>query len=120
VVDVIKVLAIDQASIHSAYSVWNDSELIKYGTVTADKKIKTHLRIRQMSVGLMEIINEIEPDYVVFEDCQLQAGNAATFQVLLEQERNTRDFSHEMNFLADSKCIEKSVHSGEKSSNKET
>lgn len=39
---------------------------------------------------------------------------------LLEQEKNTRDFSHEMNFLADSKCIEKSVHSGEKSSNKET
>ena len=40
--------------------------------------------------------------------------------ILLEQEKNTRDFSHEMNFLADSKCIEKSVHSGEKSSNKET
>ncbi len=80
----IKILAIDQASIHSAYSVWNDSELIKYGTVTADKKIKTHLRIRQMSVGLMEVINEIEPDYVVFEDCQLQAGNAATFQVLCQ------------------------------------
>ena len=84
VVNRIKILAIDQASIHSAYSVWNDSELIKYGTVTADKKIKTHLRIRQMSVGLMEIINEIEPDYVVFEDCQLQAGNAATFQVLCQ------------------------------------
>lgn len=42
------------------------------------------------------------------------------WRILLEQEKNTRDFSYEMNFLADSKCIEKSVHSGEKSPNKET
>ena len=83
-VNCIKILAIDQASIHSAYSVWQDSKLIKYDTVTADKKIKTHLRIRQMSVGLAEIIDEIKPDYVIFEDCQLQAGNAATFQVLCQ------------------------------------
>lgn len=83
-VNVIKVLAIDQASIHSAYSVWEDSKLIEYGTVTADKKIKTHLRIRQMSVKIAEVIDKFTPDYVIFEDCQLQAGNAATFQVLCQ------------------------------------
>lgn len=80
----IKVLAFDQASVNTAYSVWEDSELIRYGMVTADKKIKSHLRIRQMSVKIAEVVKEVQPDYVLFEDCQLQAGNAATFQVLCQ------------------------------------
>lgn len=80
----IKVLAFDQASVNTAYSVWEDSKLIRYGMVTADKKIKSHLRIRQMSVKIAEVVKEVQPDYVLFEDCQLQAGNAATFQVLCQ------------------------------------
>lgn len=80
----IKVIAFDQASVNTAYSVWQDSELIRYGMVTADKKIKSHLRLRQMSVKIADVIKQEQPDYVVFEDCQLQAGNAATFQVLCQ------------------------------------
>lgn len=80
----IKVIAFDQASVNTAYSVWQDSELIRYGMVTADKKIKSHLRLRQMSVKIADVIKQEQPDYVVFEDCQLQAGNAATFQILCQ------------------------------------
>lgn len=80
----IKIIAFDQASVNTAYSVWQDSELIRYGMVTADKKIKSHLRLRQMSVKIADVIKQEQPDYVVFEDCQLQAGNAATFQVLCQ------------------------------------
>lgn len=80
----IKVIAFDQASVNTAYSVWQDSELIRYSMVTADKKIKSHLRLRQMSVKIADVIKQEQPDYVVFEDCQLQAGNAATFQVLCQ------------------------------------
>ena len=80
----IKIIAIDQASINTAYSVWIDSELIKYDMLVADKKIKSHARIRQMSVKIAEMIESENPDFVIFEDCQLQAGNAATFQVLCQ------------------------------------
>ena len=80
----IKIIAIDQASINTAYSVWVDSELIKYDMLVADKKIKSHARIRQMSVKIAEMIESEKPDFVIFEDCQLQAGNAATFQVLCQ------------------------------------
>ena len=80
----IKIIAIDQASINTAYSVWIDSELIKYDMLVADKKIKSHARIRQMSVKIAEMIESEKPDFVIFEDCQLQAGNAATFQVLCQ------------------------------------
>ena len=37
-----------------------------------------------MSVKIAEVVKEVQPDYVLFEDCQLQAGNAATFQVLCQ------------------------------------
>lgn len=80
----IKIIAIDQASINTAYSVWIDSELIKYDMLVADKKIKSHARIRQMSVKIAEMIKNEKPEFVIFEDCQLQAGNAATFQVLCQ------------------------------------
>lgn len=52
--------------------------------LVADKKIKSHARIRQMSVKIAEMIESEKPDFVIFEDCQLQAGNAATFQVLCQ------------------------------------
>ena len=68
----IKVVAIDQASINTAYSVWQDSELIKYDTLVADKKIKSHARIRQMSMKISEMIVNESPDFIIFEDCQLQ------------------------------------------------
>lgn len=37
-----------------------------------------------MSVKIAEMIESENPDFVIFEDCQLQAGNAATFQVLCQ------------------------------------
>lgn len=80
----IKIIAIDQASINTAYSVWSDSKLIRYNMLIADKKIKSHARIRQMSIKIAEMIESEKPDFVIFEDCQLQAGNAATFQVLCQ------------------------------------
>lgn len=52
--------------------------------LVADKKIKSHARIRQMSVNIAEMIKNEKPNLVIFEDCQLQAGNAATFQVLCQ------------------------------------
>ena len=58
--------------------------MVDYGTVTADKKIKSHMRILQMITRLSEVIRSKEPDYVIFEDCQLQSGNAATFQILCQ------------------------------------
>ena len=64
----IKVVAIDQASINTAYSVWQDSELIKYDTLVADKKIKSHARIRQMSMKISEMIVNESPDFIIFED----------------------------------------------------
>lgn len=81
-----RLLALDQASRTSGYAVFDNDELITYGTFTyddADIGIRLH-KIRNKVEGLIEIHSI---DYVVFEDIQLQgnvANNVQTFKTLAE------------------------------------
>lgn len=81
-----KLLALDQASKTSGYSVFYDDKLITYGKFTFnDDDIGERLyKIREK---VKSLIKEYEINEVVFEDIQLQnnvTNNVQTFKVLAE------------------------------------
>lgn len=75
------ILALDQATVNSAYSVWVDGKLVTYGKVTADKTIKDYRRSLQMVDLVMEIVHKYKPDIIILEDA-FSSGNNKTFGML--------------------------------------
>ena len=80
------ILAFDQATRTSGYSVYKDQDLIAHGTFTfTDSNLGIRLwKIRQK---VEELYNKYLPDKIVYEDIQLQQGavnNVVTFKSLAE------------------------------------
>lgn len=80
------ILAFDQATRTSGWSVFEDKELVAHGTFTfTDNDLGVRLyKIRQK---VIELVNKYIPDKIVFEDIQLQQGavnNVVTFKSLAE------------------------------------
>lgn len=80
------ILAFDQATRTSGYSVYRDQDLIAHGTFTfTDSNLGMRLwKIRQK---IEELYNKYLPDKIVYEDIQLQQGainNVVTFKSLAE------------------------------------
>ena len=80
------ILAFDQATRTSGYSVYRDQDLIAHGTFTfTDSNLGIRLwKIRQK---VEELYNKYLPDKIVYEDIQLQQGavnNVVTFKSLAE------------------------------------
>lgn len=81
-----RVLALDQASRTSGWSVFDDGKLLEYGKFTADQ---TDIgdRLYYIRKQVINLIDKYKIDEVVFEDIQLQgnvANNIATFKALAE------------------------------------
>ena len=66
-----RVLALDQATKVSGYSIFDDNKLIKYGifSTNLDNEIKRDLDIKNW---LINLINNWQPDYIALEGIQLQ------------------------------------------------
>lgn len=85
-----RVLAIDQATVKSGWSLFEGKELIAHGVISINEKLTTPARISQVNEEVIRKINLYEPDKVLIEDIQLQEGanqNAlgiTTFKVLAE------------------------------------
>lgn len=75
-----KILAIDQASRHSAYSIGVNGELTDYGVIEAEGEGDD--RIYQMATLLKKKIKTVKPDVVYIENIQLQQGNVSVYQML--------------------------------------
>lgn len=80
------ILAFDQASRTSGWSVFKDGELTAHGTFTfTDSSLGMRLwKIRQK---VEELYKEYLPDKIIYEDIQLQQGavnNVVTFKSLAE------------------------------------
>lgn len=72
----------DQATKISGYSIFEDKNLITYGILEVDQKEKNYVeRIKQMNGKIIQLINDNNPDFVVFEDVQFQR-NYQTYQFL--------------------------------------
>lgn len=76
-----KIFSADQATLNSAYAVWEDSVLIAYDKVIADKKVKDYRRSFQMVDLLLEKIKIYKPDLVILEGA-FSNGNVKTFGML--------------------------------------
>lgn len=77
----ILILSLDQATLNSAWAVWEDSILIAHGKITADKKIKDYKRSFQMVDLIMKKIEEYKPDLTILEGA-FSNGNVKTFGML--------------------------------------
>lgn len=71
-----RVLALDQATQISGWSLWDDDQLIKYGAFKTTPK-DTVDRLVQMRHWLLNLIANYQPDVIVFEDIQLQEHQGA-------------------------------------------
>jgi len=81
-IDTQRVLALDAATGVTGYAIFDDGDLVSYGTYKVDKDLSSEQRINSVKKWLQALINEIEPDFVGLENIQLQTfGSGNTFQV---------------------------------------
>lgn len=77
-----RILALDAATVTSGFSIYDDGDLVSYGTFTIDRDLDTTERINKFKVWLINAINSWTPDYVEIEHIQLQLyGKANSPQV---------------------------------------
>ena len=75
------ILALDQATQTSGWSVWVDGNLTDFGKFTFDDA-DIHKRIHKVCAQIEILILQHHPDKVVLEDIQMQVNNVSIFQKL--------------------------------------
>lgn len=71
-----KILALDQSTISSGYSIWNEKgTLLKSGVIKAKD-------IKEMYFSLLELIKEIKPKKVIIEDIYYSPKTVNNFKPL--------------------------------------
>jgi len=79
----IKILCLDQSTKATGFSVFDNRKLVDYGLLEANTKEPTIERMRIMREKIDNLIEQMQPDFVVFENIQLQGG-VNTFQILAQ------------------------------------
>lgn len=78
----IRILALDQSTKITGYSVWYDKKLIHYGTVNSNIEENNPLdRMYNMYFEVKELIDIVKPEYVCLEAVQFQ-NNYNTYSQL--------------------------------------
>ncbi len=75
------ILALDQATATSGFSVWSNGILTDFGKFTFDD-VDIHKRIHKVCAQVQILILKYHPDKIVLEDIQMQVNNVSTFQKL--------------------------------------
>jgi len=77
-----KILNLDQSTKITGYSIFNNNNLDTYGLLEANEKEKNPIeRMKEMNDKIIALIENVKPDYIVFEQVQFQ-NNYGTFQQL--------------------------------------
>lgn len=79
-----KVIAFDQSTSKSGYSVFINGEYDHSGVVDFHLIENTQARFKRMYEELYKIVDKENPDMVIIEDVQAQGGNMATFKLLAQ------------------------------------
>ena len=79
-IDTIRVLALDAATNITGYSIYDDRDLVSYGTFKT-KEETAEARIHEVKQWLLAALNEWQPDFVGIEGIQLQSFGNNNFQV---------------------------------------
>lgn len=70
-----RIVALDQASNHTGYSVFDDAKLIKWGLLdVSELGNNTKARIKEMSRQIAELLSTYNPDLVIIEGVMGQAN----------------------------------------------
>lgn len=77
-----RILALDQATKITGYSVWDNGKLIQYGDLR-EKGSKVNERIRNLYFSIEELIKQSKPDFVVLEDTQYRM-NMNAYKILCQ------------------------------------
>ena len=96
-----RILALDQASYVSGWSIFDDGQLIKYGTFETHKEDFIE-RCDEIKNWLIQMINLWRPDYIGLEDIQFQnesegrAMGVTVFQALAQLQGILMDMCYEL------------------------
>ena len=71
-----RILAFDQSSKLSGWSLFEDNKYSCSGVIDKEKISDTDKRIGEMGVAICDKIDELHPDYVIIENIQAQSGVA--------------------------------------------
>lgn len=77
-----KILTLDQSTKITGYSIFKNKKLDTYGLLNANADEKNPIeRMKEMNDKIIALIENVKPDYIVFEQVQFQ-NNYGTFQQL--------------------------------------
>ena len=82
-IDTQRLLALDAATNISGFSIFDNGELISYGTYKTDSSKDAEARINDVKKWLIAAIDNWKPDFVGIENIQLQGFGHGQFQVEL-------------------------------------
>lgn len=77
------ILALDQATTTSGYSLWDNDQLILYGHYTYDYE-EVPKRFHELCNQVRKLCAQYPITEIIIEDIQMQAGNVVTFQKLAQ------------------------------------
>ena len=77
------ILALDQASVTSGYSVFDNDQLIDSGTFTINQG-HVGQRLVKIKNKVLELIVQYHVEHLIFEDIQMQQQNVVTYKALAE------------------------------------
>lgn len=81
-IDTYRILALDAATKITGYAIYDDNTLVNYGTYRANEEADATTRINEIKHWLEAAINDWQPDFIGFENIQLQSfGANGKFQV---------------------------------------
>lgn len=80
-IDTRRILALDAATNITGYSIYDDNQLVTYGTFKTDSSKDAIERINEVKHWLLAMIKEIEPDFIGLEGIQLQSYGRGQLQV---------------------------------------
>ncbi len=69
-----KVLALDQSTRVTGYSLFEDMRYVKSGVIDLHKNTDTNERSKQMAVEICKLIENTKPDCVIIEEVQNQSN----------------------------------------------
>ena len=80
-IDVERVLALDAATNITGYAVFDNGELVSYGTYKTNSEHEAEERINELKKWLETAIRTWEPDFIGMENIQLQSFGHGQYQV---------------------------------------
>lgn len=80
-IDTTRILALDAATGTTGYAIFDNTELVNYGTYKTDSTKNTTTRINSVKQWLRAMIEEINPDFIGLQNVQLQTFGQGEAQV---------------------------------------